>query len=905
MKFKFLNKIIFLLLLAFLFTPILSNAIIISPGANLTIVVNTEKSDTSFNFNLQECPNTICNTSVQFNLQTQNLTASTTTFINAFAGETFNLDESAVPGLKVDNILCTSDNPGNTFLYQQNAVSFSPSAWSNITCIFNNKKVSDKTPILLVPGIMGTEMKSGSELLWADINRMLLTKGDEFMDPLAFNKDLAPSDSSVSITDVIKSKVGFDYTEGLINEFKNQGYVEGETLFTFPYDWRYGVSGKFADGKTNVDLLKEKIESIIVQTGAEKINVMAHSNGGLLTKKYIMDNVSTHKIDKVIFVGVPNTGAPAAVKALLQGDNFGIKIKSIGFLNEEEMKKISQNMPVAYDLLPSQAYYEHADSFVQTMQMPDISSPNYSISDVAVVKDLNYSEFINYLTGKGLNSTALGNSVALHTASFDDFDMRTAGVNVFAIDGCKTATMNQVVEVTDSNIFGHSNTYYRNFKFGAGDGTVPFTSATNLPINQENKFYALVSDHGKMPSQDGIRQKIVNILAGSNLEILKNPWDEDLITQDENQCQLNGKTISVFSPVNILVIDQNGNKLGNNEDGRIINEIPGADFQVWGEHKFLFLPTDHGQGYNIILTGTGNGTFTIKTQDTFLGTDGKIENFINIPVTTELVGQINLSTSSDEPTTLTIKQNLETEEQTIYPSATLIAEQMNDFLPPVSTVTLGGEKNESNVYTTNVNVKIESQDLVTQGLEYQTSGVLNLSYNLDDAGFKKNDGNVIDSTVLTEGKHKIIYFAVDKNGNNEIEKSIEFEIKFPKEPEVITLPEAILVRPEPIVVGGSFGGVNMQQPTQAVNQNTPEIKPEILPLPQIVKPEVSKPKTIQSVNDIPKPEVVILEDKQDIPLVALPAVAPKSPAKINPFVASFSIAGKWFGNLLFKLFFWK
>src|SRR3989344_4581871 len=224
--------------------------------------------------------------------------------------------------------------------YNGGTPSFCAFSWDGTPAYISNCGV-EKNPVLIVPGLMGTEMyNNGSEKLWLDSNRNFTDIGDEFMDPLAFSGDLNPTYSSLSIGDIIrKPNIIFDYSEGLIQELKNQGYIENQDLFTFPYDWRYGVSGKYPDGKTNSDLLKEKIQDILTQTGGDKVDVIAHSLGGLVVKKYAIDNSVSHYIGKAIFVGVPNTGAPKSIKALLQGDNFGIP-----WLSESEIKKISANM---------------------------------------------------------------------------------------------------------------------------------------------------------------------------------------------------------------------------------------------------------------------------------------------------------------------------------------------------------------------------------------------------------------------------------------------------------------------------------------------------------------------------------------------------------------------------------
>ncbi|MEK7664475.1 MAG: alpha/beta fold hydrolase [Patescibacteria group bacterium] len=621
----------------------------------------------------------------------------------------------------------------------------------------------EKNPVLIVPGLMGTEIESGDELLWIDLGRMLTDIGDDFMDKLSFNTNLSPSDQLAFITNVIRSKtlgpIKFDYTDGLIDEFSKQGYIENETLFTFPYDWRYGISGKFEDGTTAVDLLGQKINDIVEQTGSDKVDVVAHSMGGLLVKKYVMDNLANHHINKAVFVGVPNTGAPAAIKTLLQGDDFGIP-----WLSENEIKKIAENMPVAYDLLPSQKYYDFKGSFVKV-----IDERNFSLSNPEVtVTDLDYSQFKNYITlDHQLNSNGLAGAESIHIQNFDDFDLRTAGVDVYAIDGCRAATVTDIIERKSKNILGFEITNY-DVKFGTGDSTVPLESATNLPINQNNKYYALVSNHSRMLSQSGIRQQITNLLSGSNLSV-----SGDIITQNVEECKLNGNLISVFSPINISVLDQSGNYLGLAEDGSITNQIPNAALEILGEHKFLYLPTNNNQTYEININGTREGSFTIKNQEIINGQVAETEVFSNLPVTNELTGQINLGDS----TTLIIQQNSTDEPKTILPSSVVDANQSQDLLPPISNIEILGTTGQSTFYRSDVSVNIKAVD--------QISGVLNLRYKVDGSSYNTADGNEATIDLLKEGMHTISFFATDRAGNNEPQKILNFTIDK-------TPPEAII-----------------------------------------------------------------------------------------------------------------
>jgi streptogramin lyase len=112
---------------------------------------------------------------------------------------------------------------------------------------------SGKTPVLFIPGLMGTEMKKGSELLWLDVPEMLESigifgRGDTFMDPLAFKPDGTATDTAATTTNVVMRKKGlfpfpydFDYAEGLTKEFLSRNYststsATSSVFALFPYD---------------------------------------------------------------------------------------------------------------------------------------------------------------------------------------------------------------------------------------------------------------------------------------------------------------------------------------------------------------------------------------------------------------------------------------------------------------------------------------------------------------------------------------------------------------------------------------------------------------------------------------------------------------------------------------------
>ena len=700
MKIQFKNRIISFLILLSLFVPLLSNALIMVPSNNITIDLTTQGLEGNFHFTVKSQLLTCdqdgnnCQSSWvdydQFDLQTQGLLATKT--ISLDQGN-YMITQDELQGLNLQPITCISDfvpdiyTPWihDSFIQQENGIAIYPAGvWENIVCSFNNKKVADKTPVLIVPGIMGTEMKNGSELLWPDILRMSYTIGDGFMDPLSFNKDLTPSNSSVSTGKVVENPDKLaDYTEGLKKEFVDQGYIEGETLFTFPYDWRYGISGEFADGTTNVDLLKNKIEIILAQTGKDKIEIVAHSMGGILTKKYVIDNSANHKINKAIFVGVPNLGSPEVVKTLIQGDNMGIP-----FLSDSEVKKISENMPGAYDLIPSQTYYDSYGSFIKTIEYAGLTK---------IEKDLNYQETKSFLVNENnLNSTALTQAESLRSDNFDTYDIKSTGIDLYNIVGCKSSTMTKFIKSKNTNPLQTSVITYDIPETGNGDGTVPINSSNSVGASNGNTFYTIKTKHSDMLSGEGSKQEIVNLIAGTNLNTGNNVITKAVLDANPEKCELSGWWLKWFSPVTIEITDQSGNRSGIATDGSIQNQIPGASYDLIGDHKFIFIPNDENQTYTINFKGDDAGTYTLINSQITNGQTTKTESFINLSVTSQLTGTVNLPGVASQ-TTLTVKETPTSESQVIYPTPDdiIAPEVIIEFDPAKKDLKFTGKDNVS------------------------------------------------------------------------------------------------------------------------------------------------------------------------------------------------------------------
>jgi triacylglycerol esterase/lipase EstA (alpha/beta hydrolase family) len=599
-------------------------------------------------------------------------------------------------------------------------------------------------PVLIIPGIMGTEIYKGEEKLWPDITRMFATNNDRFMDPIGFDLEGEPLDASLTIGNVLSKeiflgKTVLNYTDKLINELIINDYEKDVNLFIFPYDWR-----KELDGVVQNEL-KQKINDILIQTNSQKIDVIAHSQGGLIIKRLVFDDQNIKsKIDKLVFVGTPNLGAPKAAKALLFGDSMGVNFVGMG-LDPAEVKRISQNMPSVYELLPSLEYFSHGYNYLGIAKTFGPFKTGYSI--------LNYDDTKQTLKDLGLNSALVDRAETFHSSAYDNYSFPSGGIKVSNIIGCQEGTVSEV-------LVGKNGRFW--LRYGPGDGTVPVASANN--IFGANVYFAKKSSHGTMMTDEGIRQLVVNLISGSDLDIGGD------ITQNPLDCRYNGRQISVHSPVELNIYDENGNHVGPNTSGNIDLDITGAQYDVLGDDKFAFLPEGHT--YTVKLVATDSGSFDFYSSIINDGEMASTAFYNDIPINDSSVATVILTGINDSVINLDMDNDGNIDKY-FGASANLDPGQSNDLIYPVTTASLMGSMGDPGFYRSNVSLILSAEDPIIEGREVETSGVLHTKYSLDGADYEIYSGPI---AVINEGTHTLKFFSTDNAGNDEEEKSIVFTI---------------------------------------------------------------------------------------------------------------------------------
>src|SRR3989344_179523 len=97
-----------------------------------------------------------------------------------------------------------------------------------------------------------------------------------------------------------------DHTwDKLIDELIEEGYVLDNNLFIAFYDWRK------SNEDSAINYLIPTIDRALANSSSTKVNIIAHSMGGLVSRSYIQseDYINRNDVDQLVMLGTPNYGS--------------------------------------------------------------------------------------------------------------------------------------------------------------------------------------------------------------------------------------------------------------------------------------------------------------------------------------------------------------------------------------------------------------------------------------------------------------------------------------------------------------------------------------------------------------------------------------------------------------------
>ena len=176
---------------------------------------------------------------------------------------------------------------------------------------------SNQKAIVIVPGLLGSNLRAGSNSAWIPASDEVGTK------LLA----LTESGSSVYTINSVNDYGTINTYQRLYNILMDTFYDYGYDIVFFDYDWRLNNS-------YTATLLASEL------SGYTEVIFVAHSMGGLVASKFLANSSANRaKTTALITVGTPFVGSAKAIYAM----ETGRLVKFVSYIYTETVKSVGKN----------------------------------------------------------------------------------------------------------------------------------------------------------------------------------------------------------------------------------------------------------------------------------------------------------------------------------------------------------------------------------------------------------------------------------------------------------------------------------------------------------------------------------------------------------------------------------
>lgn len=553
--------------------------------------------------------------------------------------------------------------------------------------------------ILFLPGIEGSRLYEGTgcgkgseEKLWEPYDSFLKAlrgAGDTKTRNLFLDQTGASicSDIYTKEGDIIDSVGGSNLYASFItqmNGMKTDGTIKDWK--SVAYDWRLSLTDLLAKGTlrngniyyeeaTSTPYIEQTLRALAGTSKTGKVTVVAHSNGGLVTKALLnkLGSEASTLVDKIVLVGVPQSGAPEALGITLVGHNAGIYTKGVPIVSNVVARELAQNSPMAYHLLPSQSYFDSV--------MDDHAHPVARFTGDAYAKESsvygnaigNLTELDDFLLAKekgrekpkasDLSSLEILNSPLVDYANTTHNTLdawippsgieasQIAGWGVDTVAGIDFYTLPAVSALT---ALGPVRAY-RPLVTEDGDGTVPVPSALMMASSTEVKRYWVdlansSIKHSNFFENSDLRTFLKNIVTNNSESIPPNISMIAPLTTGAKKL-----TFYLHSPLTLELTDSSGNVTGLAEDGTTAEGIPNSTYDEFGEVKYITVP--EGGSYTLAMHGQDTGTFSLDIQESSGGVVTASSTIANVPTTRSTLASLTISGGIETASALRVDEN--------------------------------------------------------------------------------------------------------------------------------------------------------------------------------------------------------------------------------------------------------
>ena len=502
----------------------------------------------------------------------------------------------------------------------------------------------DNDPIVIVPGIMGSRLftepsYSDDTRAWdpvvdvtgvTQLNERLDIDNSLYVRPCENQQNYNESDSSGYEREYGAQGTYKTIVDRLCSEFPDRA------VYFFSYDWRKSNS-------ESADKLNDAIENIINETGAEKVDIVCHSMGGLVASSYF-SSYGDENLDKIITCGTPYEGAPKLINAVMNWDVLGEGIA----LNKNNLYDLAlglfgsmrKDLKASFDgvteLTPTENYVSKIP--MQQDSWVPFNGFDYNLSY------LEYVDYCNNIFGKQNYSDARDFQYSIQQEGYNcllsyDNSFFVIGTNHKTITAVKFQFIGNDI---DQRLYESDLNYDTE-----GDGTVPYLSASimeqieNLNTDRWETFNA---DHGEVVKNDDCITWITDVLKNGSSEVVGDTPEATPYV-----------VVRIACPVDVTVTD-NGETLSSDID-QISDVSSFGRLDILGENdEIKMLCLDADKDFTLSLNGTDSGTmdYTIRFYDAENNLLDE-RTFDDVPVTENTT--ITTKTSQTDNTVLNIDVN--------------------------------------------------------------------------------------------------------------------------------------------------------------------------------------------------------------------------------------------------------
>jgi pimeloyl-ACP methyl ester carboxylesterase len=545
-----------------------------------------------------------------------------------------------------------------------------------------------RLPLIFLPGIMGSQLVTGDgDEAWPRAIQTLISSNDEHLDQLQLKDDGYTNcdGCDIYVGEVLRKILTVDVYDTTINLIRKAGYTfdddgipePGENFFLFPFDWRRSAA-------SNAEVLLQYIDYVRAATGSPRVNLLAHSQGGLVAEALTSSPASVGRVNRVVTLGTPYFGAAKATGSLQYKEPCESEAFGFCVLDNDEVAKLARNFPGMLELLPSAPYYQYVGSPIYRMYDAD--------GDGIIDGALNPSQVRAVLSDQNL---ALIDQASQWHQSVDSWHPADPQLGLTRIVG---TGLNSIASVIDERVMKCTGyLWWRkcqlvphvSFGYVTGDGTVPRGSAAP-PASLAGgapTYYVGGVGHGDLPKKDYVLATALSVLAGQGPT---GPRDiQGGVAVSEEPTPLSGTEVAVTGAATGLFTDPDGNRTGvvDTSTGQALRDIPGSTYNAGADFSSTFLTAGSATGQ---WTATEDGEIRVTVRGY---ADEVPATTVPYPIVTVPAGAVlhlgSVGIPLGTPPVLTVDDNADgTVDRTVSALPAVNGSAAADIIAPTSSATV-------------------------------------------------------------------------------------------------------------------------------------------------------------------------------------------------------------------------